>query len=122
MKVVYARADKVPEDCDYITAGKLYPVQEMNFYFRFTCDDGSQTTSEWRGRAGILWTRIEYPYRDPEAVEALIAAARKILAELHAINICLVDPVAKKAFASIINDQTDALARLEGGEAALGGE
>ncbi len=83
MKVVYARADKVPEDCDYITEGKLYPVvtEFGERKFVITCDSGGDASFVWDG----VWSfqRLEYPYRDPEAVEALIEAARVLdLAEV----------------------------------------
>lgn len=80
MKVVYARADKVPEDCDYITEGKLYLATYDRdlpaFLFWIICDNGDATLCHWDKDEHAVWQRLEYPYRDPQAVEALIEAAR----------------------------------------------
>lgn len=71
--IVYARADVVPDDCDYITVGKHYRVVGLltRLSFILTDDKGGQDVYLWSGTF-FKFTRVEYPVRDPEVVEALI--------------------------------------------------
>ena len=59
----YAIADKVPDDCDYLTAGKEYEVvAEDVLCFFFICDDGFEVWSSWVGAcclSGGNWRRVE---------------------------------------------------------------
>jgi len=113
--VVYARADKVPEDCDYITEGKLYPVNESGDAFEIKCDDGIVIVAHWHGSHGVTWIRIGYPYRDPKAVEDGINALQKVAENCrYHRNAHLTSTQLMEMLITIVEP---ALARLEGGEA-----
>lgn len=74
---VYAVAEKVPEDCGHLTAGKLYQVGiELNWIdsFEIMDDDCFPVVIDWRNKA-FNWTRLELPDVDPRDVAALIEAA-----------------------------------------------
>jgi hypothetical protein len=65
-KRVYAVAEKVPDACDYLTAGKRYEVlREDGHGFWFCSDDGlGQDFALWtcsKHLDGGNWTRIEEP-------------------------------------------------------------
>lgn len=76
---VYAVAETVPEDCDYITAGKLYATADVYAgLFDIEDDEGDVITAIWAGCEhldGGNWTRLELPDIDPRDVAALIEAA-----------------------------------------------
>ena len=60
----YAIAHTVPDDCDYLTAGKRYRVEyPWNAWSFVTIDDeGDKIICSWRGCASLNggdWTRIE---------------------------------------------------------------
>lgn len=63
-KKIYAVADKVPEGCDYLTAGKRYEVtsEPSKGRFMFLSDDDIPQYGRWVGSAhlnGGNWQRIE---------------------------------------------------------------
>ena len=61
-KKIYAVADKVPDDCGYITAGKRYEAFPMCDGFEFYNDRGHRRFSLWDGSGhldGGNWRRIE---------------------------------------------------------------
>ena len=115
MKVVYALAKSVPEDCDYIKEGDEYRVlqEDTDGSFMVKCADGSFLEDNW---SNPVWVRLEYPYRDPRDVEAAINALHNITAMGHPRNASWANLSAAIDFAS------QALARLSPDDAALGGE
>jgi hypothetical protein len=79
MEVVYAKALSVPDKGEaFFTEGREYiaHVVDAKGFYAFA-DDGAPFYQKWGPscESSIIWQRLEYPYRDPEAVEALIAAA-----------------------------------------------
>jgi hypothetical protein len=71
---VFAVAQSVPVECDYLTAGKRYEVLEEvgDRLFRYRDDAGSLTTGRWSGDMhldGGNWTRIEGEEPAAEACE-----------------------------------------------------
>ncbi len=82
MKVVYARADKVPntDNQRQFTETRYYPCTDHGDWFAADDDNGKPCLRDWGEYNGWHWTRIEHPYRDPKAVEDLIAAVEEGLA------------------------------------------
>ena len=75
---VYAVTEAIPEDCDYLTAGKLYAVRHefaAITSFEALDDDGFAVVPDWRNKA-FNWTRLELPDIDPRDVAELYEAAR----------------------------------------------
>jgi hypothetical protein len=117
MKVVYARADKVPDDCDYITEGDEFPaLNDDGEFFEIGRPDDENLVCAWKNCAhGIHWTRLDLPYRDPQAVEDLIASARK-LAEAYAALCEMTGMDYHKSHFSVYARILLVLTRLEGGD------
>lgn len=90
MKVVYARADKVPDNLKrHFKQDKVYNAHDANEQtFWLIGENGTRYQQAWGDNYGIHWTRLEYPYRDPEAVEALIEAAGALMKRYGYENRC----------------------------------
>jgi hypothetical protein len=65
----YAIPEKVPDDIDYLTAGKRYEVTEiLGGLFAITDDDGDRIDCQWEGSAhlnGGNWTRVDDAWHRP---------------------------------------------------------
>jgi len=94
---VYAVAESVPEDCNYLTAGKKYEVfNDDGGLFNFIDDNGDKNDprfSNWEGSShldGGNWTRIEEPDEN-DAAELLRDDAPALLEALEDVMDRLVD-------------------------------
>jgi len=92
---VYAVAQSVPEECDYLTAGKRYEVFEDQ-EFQIRDDDGELIMARWfvdDNLNGGNWTRIEAEEPAAEApADATIAALAEANAEIARLRGLLIDP------------------------------
>ena len=84
MTTVYACADKVPDFMKrFFKEGVKYLTTNANSkWFSVVAENGILSRQSWSPKHGVIhWTRIEYPFRDSEAVEALIKAVGDGLAD-----------------------------------------
>jgi len=93
---VYAVAESVPAECDYLTAGKRYPVRwENSRFFEIEDDRGWSMSPNWKG-SGFLnggnWIRLDsdhspdaskmvssHPEPERAVVEKALKAARQFI-------------------------------------------
>lgn len=84
---VYAVAEKVPEDCKHLTAGKLYQAVPWDgARFRTINDKGKSLICPWENSSlldGGNWTRIEVPEWSDADIDRMAEAAAD---EWHGYN------------------------------------